>query len=93
MLLKVLFAYSRGNGWFWQVGWDGVPTYHGVKYDTWVCHSGFRAHQTFLEMVTQFEPTISIDAFFSVDKAVQICSITRFTFNSMLNFFISVHEN
>jgi hypothetical protein len=54
----------RGNGWFWQVGWVGVPTYLGVKYDTWVCHSGFRTHQTFLEMVTQFELSISIDAFF-----------------------------
>jgi len=50
-LLKVLFAYSRGNGWLWQVGWVGVL---GMKYDAWVCCSGFRAHQTFLEMITQF---------------------------------------
>jgi len=90
----VLFAYSRGNGWFWQVGWVGVPTYLGVKYDTLVCRSGFRAHQTFPEMVTQFELTVGIDAFFfSVDEAVQMCSVIRFSFNSMLNFFISVHEN
>jgi hypothetical protein len=58
---------------------------------TWVCCSGYRAHQTFLEMVTQFELAISIGAFFPVDEAVQICSVARFTFNSMLNF-ISVHE-
>jgi hypothetical protein len=31
--LKVLFAYSIGNGWFWQVGWVGVSIYLGVKYD------------------------------------------------------------
>lgn len=89
----MLFAYSRGNGWFWQVGWVGVPTYLGVKYDTWVCRNGFRAHQTFLEIITQFELAISIDAFFSVDEAVQIRCVARFTFISMLNFFISVHEN
>jgi len=45
-------------------------------------------------MVTQFELTVGIDAFFfSVDEAVQMCSVIRFSFNSMLNFFISVHEN
>jgi len=71
-LLKVRFAYSRDNEWLWQVGWVGIPTYLGMKYDTWVCRSGFRTHQTFLETVTQ------LDAFFSVDEAVQqICTVDR----------------
>jgi hypothetical protein len=63
--------------------------YLGVKYDTWVCLSGFRIHQTFLEIVTQFEPTVSIDAYFLLQRLGQICSVARFTFNFMLNFLLA----
>jgi len=81
-LLKVLFAYSRGNGWLWQVGWVGVL---GMKYDTWICCSGLRAHQTFLEMVTVLAHN-QYRCIFSVDEAVQqLCTVARFTFISIIN--------
>jgi hypothetical protein len=48
---------AGGMGWYSNI-------YFGVKYDTWVCPSGFKTLQTFLEMVAWFELTISIDAFF-----------------------------
>jgi hypothetical protein len=68
---------------FWMVlaggmGWCS-SIYLGVKYDTWVCPIGFRTHQTFLEIVAQFELTVSIDAFFLLLRLKQVCSVARFT--------------